>query len=275
MTMKNISAFALALSLAAAPLLQPACAQDDSFDADKASAKDAAKEEAAAAKKGVRLMVCSPSGESLPSPLYCKIGKKFVPVVVAARTPSRPIPAEDGKIRFWKSDPSSALAGAKDEAEKEAKLPPPDLVVNGVPSGSKMIGFVIPAKGAKNLQGLFFKEKDFPKKGVHLINLSPYPIRMTTSVKGDFNDAKNTIVTPYRKGEGISDKNSWSITGEDGGTLAFAIAYKANNMPDYKRIKTSSMVVSARQSQITVVVKDPKSDSPKLLSFQIVESPQK
>ena len=45
-------------------------------------------------------------------------------------------------------------------------------------------------------------------------------------------------------------------------------------MPDYKRIKTSSMVISARQSQITVAVKDPKSDSPKLLSFQIAESPQ-
>lgn len=43
-------------------------------------------------------------------------------------------------------------------------------------------------------------------------------------------------------------------------------------MPDYKRIKTSSMVVSGRQSQITVVVKDPVHDTPKLLSFQIIDS---
>lgn len=43
-------------------------------------------------------------------------------------------------------------------------------------------------------------------------------------------------------------------------------------MPDYKRIKTSSMVVSERQSQITVVVKDPVRDVPKLLSFQIIDS---
>lgn len=269
--MKTISAFALAMALAAVPALQPACAQDDNFDNGKVSAKDAAKEEAAA-KKGVRLMVCSPSGETLPNPLYCQIGKKFVAVSVAARTPSRPIPAVDGKIRFWTSDPSSTLAGAKDDAEKEAKLPPPDLVLNDVPSGSKVIGFVIPAKDSKVLQGLFFKEKDFPKKGVHLINLSPYPIRMTTSEKGDFQDAKNAVLSPYRKSDGINPKNSWSVSGDDGKTLAFALAYKANNMPDYKRIKTSSMVVSERQSQITVVVKDPVRDTPKLLSFQIIDS---
>ena len=269
---KTVSTIVLALALAAVPAQQPVCAQDEGFDSGKAAAKEEAKEEAAA-KKGVRLMLCSPGGEALPNPLYCKIGKKYRAVSVAARTPSRPIPAQDGKIRFWKSDPSSALAGAKDDEEKEALLPPADYVLNGVPSGSKMVGFVIPAKDSKTLQGLFFKEKDFPKQGVHLINLSPYPIRMTTSEKGDFSDARDTVLSPYRKSEGINKKGSWSVRGDDGKNLAFAVAYKANGMPDYKRIKASTMVVSARQSQITVVVKDPVHDSPKLLSFQIAEEP--
>ena len=269
MMKKTISTIALALVAALVPV-QSVRAQDAAFDNDKASAKEEAKAEEAA-KKGVRLMICSPSGETLPNPLYCKSGKKFIQVTLAARTPSRPIPSQDGKIRFWKSDPSSALAGAKDDAEKEAKLPPADYVLNGVPSGSKMVGFVIPSKDSKTLQGLFFKEKDFPKQGVHLINLSPYPIRMTTSTKGDFSDAKHTVLSPYRKDDGINKKNSWSVGGNDGDTLSFAVSYKANNMPDYKRFRVSSLVVSQRQSQITVVVKDPAHDSPKLLSFQIAE----
>lgn len=271
MMKKTISTIALALALVAAPpLVQSARAQDATFDNDKKAAKEDAKAEEAA-KKGVRLMICSPSGETLPNPLYCKSGKKFIQVILAARTPSRPIPSQDGKILFWKSDPSSAVAGAKDDAEKEAKLPPADYVLNGVPSGSKMVGFVIPTKDSKTLQGLFFKEKDFPKQGVHLINLSPYPIRMTTSTKGDFSDAKNAVLSPYRKDDGINQKTSWSVSGNDGETLSFAVSYKANNMPDFKRFKVSSLVVSQRQSQITVVVKDPVHDSPKLLSFQIAD----
>lgn len=267
MMKKTISTIALALALVAAPpLVQSARAQDATFDNDKKAAKEDAKAEEAA-KKGVRLMICSPSGETLPNPLYCKSGKKFIQVILAARTPSRPIPSQDGKILFWKSDPSSAVAGAKDDAE----LPPADYVLNGVPSGSKMVGFVIPTKDSKTLQGLFFKEKDFPKQGVHLINLSPYPIRMTTSTKGDFSDAKNAVLSPYRKDDGINQKNSWSVSGNDGETLSFAVSYKANNMPDFKRFKVSSLVVSQRQSQITVVVKDPVHDSPKLLSFQIAD----
>lgn len=61
------------------------------------------------------------------------------------------------------------------------------------------------------------------------------------------------------------------MSGNDGETLSFAVSYKANNMPDFKRFKVSSLVVSQRQSQITVVVKDPVHDSPKLLSFQIAD----
>lgn len=265
----------MAVAVVAAVAAQPVQAQDKGSKADKAEAK-ADKAEAAAAKKGVRLVVCSASGESLPHTLYVQQGKKFAAVSLGARTLSKPIAQVGGEIKFWKEDPTSALAGKLKDKDAEADiaelLPPADYTLSGVPSSSKMVGIVIPAKEGGKLQGLFFKESDFPQSGVHLINLSPYPVQMTTSEKGDYSDSKVKALSPFRKDDGICDKNSFSVKGEDGQQVAFAIAYKAQGMKTFKRFKMSTLAVSSRQSQVTVLLKDPTRDQPKMLSFQMMDA---
>ncbi len=265
--MKTRSLFSL-LALAAlvlAPLAtMPAAAQ--------ASANA---EEAAAPRTGVRFVIVSPSGESLPSPLYCKQGKGFVPVRISGRIPSARVRPEGDVIRFWKEDPG-ALAeegqGSRRRPATAVKLPEPYMSVK-VPgnAGSKSLCIFVPSSDPAKTQSFFINESDVPASGMHLINFSPYPLQMILSKKGDFTDKSTSNISFFQRSEGISEKNRWSYKGENGEAVSFMLMYKAGKDKPFQRARASRFVVSNRQSQITVIVKDSSREGIKMLSIQLAE----
>ncbi len=235
-------------------------------------------EEEAVPRTGVRFVICSPSGISLPSPLYCKQGKTYKTIPLGSRTPSARLkPGADGTVKFWKEDPTVGVAAAKGKDAKqgavdETKLPPPLITVK-VPASadSKTLCILVPAQDPAKTQTYFLKESDFPQSGVHIINFSPYPLQMVTSKSGNFDDKKEEKIGFFQKGDGISKKNSWSYRGQDGDHVAFMLQYKPKGATEFKRVKASVFSVSKKQSQITVIVKEPTRDSLKMMSIQLTE----
>ncbi len=240
--------------------------------------------EEATPRTGVRFVIVSPSGESLPSPLYCKHGKGFRSIHIGSRAASpRVRPEAGGVVRFWKEDPSAAAAasstgtakGGKKSAAASvaaAELPAPFLTVK-LPENmdSKTLCILVPTAEGK-AQTFFVGESAVPMSGVHLINFSPYPLQMTTSKKGDFSDKAVQGVSFFQRSEGISAKNSWSYRGTNGETVAFILSFQTPKDKEPRRVRASRFIVSERQSQITVVVKDPtREDQVKMLSVQLSE----
>lgn len=241
--------------------------------APKASAAgaDMGEEDAAAPKTGVRFVICAPDGATLPSPLFYKSGKaSYKSVSISARTPSPRIRPENGVINFYGSDPSAIEAAAKAE-KKEAKLPEPvlSIPVNGT---GKQLCIVVPSKDPKAKPQTFFtKESAFPKGGMHIINFSSYPLRMTLFSKPDGSDKKEQSIGVFHRDKGICEENTWSFNGENGTTVSFILAFKSKEAKDFKNFKSSKFVVTDRQSQINIVVKDPTRETLKLLSIQLTD----
>ncbi len=243
-----------------------------------ASAQDALAAEQAVPRTGVRFVVVSPSGETLPSPLYCQQGKGFAPIRIGARTPSQRVrPEAGGVVRFWKEDPMPAAAaeggkpGRKAAAIPAAQLPEPFMTVK-LPgnAGTNSLCILIPTAEGK-AQTYVINESDVPPSGVHLINFSPYPLQMVLSKKGDFSDKVTQNVAPFQRAEGITEKTRWSYKGENGENVAFMLMGKTGKGKEFSRIRASRFSVSGRQSQITVVVKDSAREGVKMLSIQLTE----
>lgn len=215
------------------------------------------------AKSGVRFIACSVGDGKLPSTLYYKDGKEYKSVRISTRRPSVRMKASGGSVDFWDKNPA--------EEEKEGKDEPKPALSIDVPSGSKMLGIIIPGKDLKKSKTMFLNEKDFPKKGVHIINLSPYTLKIALSEKGDYTDKKESLIGPYR-GSGITDENSWKYKGEkDEEQMSFLLQYKKPDTNAYVNIKSSRFAVSSEQSQINIVVKDPEKNRVKLLSTQLAD----
>lgn len=245
--------FTVALFLAACFAAAPLFAQS--------AAGAAAKAEEAAAKVGVRFVIISPDGAQLPSPLFCKQGKAYKEIRIGSRTPSVRVRPEGGEVKFYKENPMPTAGAdevAKAKATDKAKLPPP-LFTIPVPGGaSKMLCIVVPGKDGAKPQTFFLDEKDFPKKGLHIINFSPNKLRMETSLKPDFSDSKKDVIGVFKREAGISPENSWTFKGEEGQEVAFKLCYlpkDGKSEKDLKMISVSKFVLTSRQSQINVVVK--------------------
>ncbi len=244
-----------------------------------AAAQSDLEAEAAVPRTGVRFVIISPTGDSLPSPLYCKQGKTFRPIRMGERTASQRVkPEAGGVVRFWKEDPMAGAAAETGKGGKKAaaaavptQLPEPFMTVK-LPANadSNTLCILVPSSEGK-AQTFFVNESDVPNSGVHLINFSPYPLQMVTSKKGDFSDKVTHNISFFQRNEGISDKNRWSYKGENGEAVAFILSYKAGKDTPPRRVRASRFAVSARQSQITVVVKEPTREQLKMLSIQLVE----
>lgn len=253
--------------LAAAPL----------YAQSRAAADDEKKTEAPAnAKNGVRFVICSPTNAKLPSPLYYRAGKDFREITISNRVPSARIRPIDGRVDFWEDDPSAAVSGKDGKGSKgkvaDKDLPKPALSVSVPDSAARMLCIVVPGEDLKKTQTYFLREKDFPKQGLHLINFSSFPLKMTISEKGDFSDAKEGMVGVFRRDEGISKNNTWSYVAEEGAkSVAFMLSYKTKDSKEFQRLRASRFTVSPKQAQINVIVKDPSRDIPKLLPIQLVD----
>lgn len=240
-----------------------------------ANAQSAARgADAAAPKTGFRFVVCSPNNAKLPNPLYYQAGKEFKSVRIGGRTPSPRIKPIGGKVDFWDIDP----AGGKDDTKGKAKTkvvapttPPVLSVTIPASAGSKGLCIVVPGDKPSQSQTFFMSESDFPARGIHLINFSSTPLQMVTSQKGDFSDKKTSNIQAFKRSEGITKSNSWSYLGENGDIVAYMLNSTQPGSKEVKRVKMSKFVVSNRQAQITVVVKDPKSDAIRMLSIQMTD----
>lgn len=242
----------------------------------QSSAAAAAAADEASAKTGVRFVIISPEGGRLPSPLFCKQGKSYKEIKIGARTPSVRVKPEGSEVKFYKENPmpTAGADGAKPTAADKTKLPEPLFTIT-VPGGaSKMLCIVVPGKEGTKPQTFFLNEKDFPKKGMHIINFSPCKLRMETSLKQDFSDSKKDVIGVFRRDAGISPENSWNFKGEDGQVVAFKLCYlpkDGKGEKDLKMISASKFVLSSRQSQISVVVKaGPDSDRLKVMPIQLM-----
>ena len=273
----------LSLTLAALLAFAPAYAQSSrGARAARGAAAAAAGEEAEAPKTGVRFVICAPEGGKLPSPLYYQSGKnEYKKARISGRIPTQRIKPIAGTIVFYDQDPTPPATdgktkGSADKATAPKEAPKPYLTIN-IPNtiGSKAVCILIPGETPAKTQVFFLDEAEFPSKGVHLINLSPRPVTISTSTKGDFSDAKSVKVGPFRRDEGVSDKNSWHFTsGNHGDQVAFRITYRQTRKVSGKEsaieapLKMGKFLISDRQSQINVVVKT-GADTLKLMSIQV------
>ena len=223
---------------------------------------------------GIRFVICSPSGISVPSPLFVRDGKVFKPISIGSRTPSDRIRPVGNTIDFWDQDPGAA---AMDETKgKKQELPEPVFSIK-VPASisSKTLCLLSPNKDLKKTAALFLNEKDFPRKGMHLVNLSSFPLIVATSDRPDFKDKKESKIGVYRREDGICANNSWSYKGQNGQAIAFILSYVDKDAKMPKRIKASTFVISDRQAVINLVMKDATRNAPKLLSIQLAEKNEK
>lgn len=279
--------FSLMLFCAAALVaFTPAEAQSRRSKSKRSAAKPAAaavgaaaEEEEAEAKTGPRFVICSPTGVNMPSPLYVRKGKGFTTISIGSRNPSVRVKPLNGVVDFWDKDPTPAKddkdkkkGAAGDAAPAADELPEPIFSVK-VPgsAGSKSVCILSPNKDVKKTTALFINEADFPRKGMHVINLSSYPLQLITSASADFKDKKTDKIGVYRREDGISAENTWSFKGEKGQQVSFILSYYDKKTKKMKRMRASSFVLSDRQSMINVVVKDQTRDMPKLMPIQISE----
>ncbi len=264
----------LLVCAAAAAAFMPAQAQSRrSRSARTVTAATPAAAEAAEPKTGVRFVVCSPAGIDFPSPLYVRSGKEFKAIHIGARTPSPRVKPVNGVVEFWEENPNpEASSSDPSAAKKPVKLPPPVFSVN-VPStaGSKSVCILSPNKEVKKTATVFFNEKDFPRKGMHIVNLSSYPLVMTTWEKPDFSDKADAKIGVYRRDKGICSENSWKFVGKKNQQVSFILAYTEKGAKMPKRIKASAFSVSERQSIVNIIVKDPGLNRPKLVTIQLAD----
>lgn len=248
------------------------------------------------AKTGVRFVICSAANIKVKSPLWYKVSDEEADTVsISSRTATPRIKPMGGKVVFYEDNPIPPETDGKDKDGKAEKWKEPKVVftVDTKGAASKAFCIVMPETETK-VETIMLSESDFPKKGVHLINLSKKNVKISTSAKGDFSDAKVTLLKGGNT-KSVNDSNKWSMVGANhGDQLAFHITYEgvkeqrakgtggktlkdANGKIRKEKVRTeitlrrSKFVVSERQSLISILVDDPARDGVKLLSIQLAD----
>ena len=116
--MKTVS---LVLLCATLLTLSPAYGQGRRSRVKPSGAAPAAAAAEEAPKTGVRFVICSPAGTTMPSPLYVQTGDDtFKAINIGARTPSMRVKPIGGVVKFWDKDPSAEAMGEDDKKKKPA-----------------------------------------------------------------------------------------------------------------------------------------------------------
>lgn len=223
-------------------------------------------EEPAYPTTGPRFVICSPTGATVKSPLYVKIGEDFLPVRISSRFPSeRVTPEPDGTVRFYDEKPALPKDGKK--GEEKVKLPPPYMVIR-IPrdyARVRSICIVIPGDTPAQNQCFYLRESEFPVGGFHVINFSPTPLEIFHSLTNQFPE-KGTTIAPYRRKEDNSiargDANTWSYVDKQS-TKAVAVNYALFAPPLIENgpplpLRTSRFMVQKRHAELVIVVRHPK-----------------
>lgn len=219
---------------------------------------------------GVRFVNCSPSGITIPSPLYCKAGKSSREIRISPRMPSARVKPIGTTIDLYDQDPGTTTDQKTPAAQQNAPKPVISLEVPADMTTGKVLCILIPTDRDNpfKVKPMYVKESAFPKNGVHIINFTARPLQIKLWSKDDHSDTIVSKIGSYKGG--ISSENTWSSpSGSDGQQFSFILSAMGKTPKELRRIKASRFAVSSRQSQINLVVKDPQKDSYKLLSIQL------
>lgn len=267
--MKNIL---FAAFLAVSALLVPSLSAQSSFDEDSA---------APVSRTGVRFVSSPTVGASLPSQLYYK-GKKnvFHEISIGSRVPSPRVRPVAGKIYFWTEMPvveEDDSTKPKTAKNAQVKIPEPDLSIT-VPSGMENALCILQALPKKEgsdkilAKTTFISPREMPESGQFVLNLTNYNFVMTTSLSGDFTDKKSVRISACKNPNVASRSNMWAFKGKRGEEVSFVLACKYPDKKSLTRIRSSRFVISDRQAQLSVLLKDPRNNRVKMVSFQVPNS---
>lgn len=227
---------------------------------------------AASPKTGVRFVVCSASGASLPDPLFIQQGKTIRQLSIRSRTPSQRVRPVAGKFDFYDKDPSAAMmdngkgAGAPQmppDMKPALSLPAPETL------GGKQMGIVFPAEDVSKSRCLYLNESDFPVRGVHIVNLSPRPLRISTSLTGDYKDKKVSPIGAYRRDEGLNGKNAWHFSAAGKEAVFMMLEAKEEGKDAYRRFKASRMTFYPGTSDLIFIVMNPATKKLQTISVRM------
>ncbi len=209
---------------------------------------------------GVRFVICSSSGGNaksrIPSTLYAKYGKGYLPVHISARMPGdRVTPEADGNIRLYDQIPEDE----KQEIKPVITIPVPAEYLKG-----KVTAIVVPAEEIKKSQFFFLRESEFPTGGFHIINFAPSQLEFLYSATEELPE-RGIIIAPFkRKDENTvsrNDPNVWSFSSKknkDVKSLTYVLCVPAEGEGGMRiPIRQSKFAVDPSLSQIFVVVKHP------------------
>lgn len=220
-------------------------------------------------KQGVRFVICDNGSFQLPTPLYVKVGKEYLPIEISRRMPSPRLAPESGKqIKFYDTMPTSTKNGKADKIEPVLTITIPDGYASG-----KSVCIVQPAKKDDgDVRTIFLKESEFKLGGVYIVNFTNSELEMITDPTGKF-DEKSRItdrIKPREKTQNLSVNapNVWRYHGKvvktvvyqgkkiDRGEAVPFILQARSTTPGKEpvRIKASTFLTNENMSQINVVV---------------------
>lgn len=208
--------------------------------------------------RGIRFIVRNLSSETV-SQLYALTGDKNNPVVnvrLGSRQPSMRLAWDtERQVSLYKDEP---ILDASGKLDKE-KLPDPFLTAQ-IPDdmSNKVLGMIVLTKDPRNNRVFYMDESIFKKGGIHAVNLTSSPIKISISETGDYKkDGKHFILSPFRSEDGITKKNSWNFAPslrESTKIYHFSITTMGANGKE-QRIRSSQFIVSQDISQINLFVR--------------------
>lgn len=208
--------------------------------------------------RGIRFIVRNLSSEAV-SQLYALTGDKNNPVVsvrLGSRQPSKRLAWDANRqITLYKDEP---VLDASGKIDKE-KMPTP-FVTAQIPDdvSNKVLGMIVLTKDPRNNRVFYMDENIFKKGGIHAVNLTSSPIKISISESGDYKkDGKHFILKPFRSDEGISKNNSWNFnpsTQKSSKIYHFSITTTGNGGKEQK-VRSSRFIVAQGISQINLFVR--------------------
>lgn len=206
-------------------------------------------------KQGIRFIVRNMGGTPL-NELFVLTGEKEKTVKslrLGSRLPSERV-AWDGSrnVVLYKEEPSLPETGQI----KQEQLPVPYMTVS-VPGSmsNKVLGLIVVGKNGKN-RVFFLDEHNFRTGGIHAINFTSRPIKITLAKKSDFSDKVDFILAPVHPSEGISSKNSWNFIPKAAGETYNFVISTTNDSGQEQRIRSSRFNTAKGISQINLFMRE-------------------
>lgn len=214
---------------------------------------------------GVRFVICSPTGERVPTPLYAKVKNEYLPIRITSRMPSPRLAPSKGKVAFYTDPPSTKKAEKSAEPYMEVAIPSD--------CQHKSICVVVPGKDGAENKTFFMNESEFAKGGTYIVNFTNVPLEMVTSLSGKFDtDAKRGVMEPKTgssKRISKDDANVWSYTAKKARQQVHFMLNAKPTKDTNVRIKASVFMPDSGITQMNFVVAHPRlKNTYKLMSIQ-------